>query len=124
MKKDQRRDERFNEMGRVESQNLCVFPGILDDISMTGCRVHFPIPVDLDMDNDYTLNIKFSASNSNSMEMICKPQWKHTGAGCTEIGFSFLRSPDTPDLTEYVNNLKGKSLEEDDLIFSSEVVFC
>ena len=39
---DKRKHSRITEIGKVESQDLCLFPGVLVDVSKVGCRVRFP----------------------------------------------------------------------------------
>ena len=95
MKKEHRKEERFYEFGRVEAGQISVLPGVLDDISETGCRVHFTNPVDVDMENDYTLLIRLARGKSDGSK--------------TDIGFSFLRSPDTPELINCINCFKSDS---------------
>lgn len=116
MTREHRENERYEDFGRVEAGEVCGFPGILDDISMNGCRVHFPVPLMLDMDNQYNLNITLPQQGMTPLRLICTPQWKRINDSETEIGFRFLRSPDTPKLASYINEKQGE--EEDDSIYS------
>lgn len=106
MSLEHRKDERFEDIGRVDAQNLCVFPGVLVDISMLGCRIRFPSVFEVDMESDFELKItparKYSLQN---IKLIGHPQWvKHEGES-TEVGFKLLRSPGTRMLGTYVQKL-------------------
>ncbi len=116
MAREHRADERYEDFGRVDAEDLCRLPGILDDISMKGCRVHFPVPIKLDMDNQYHLNISLPRQGASPLRLICNPQWKKINDSETEIGFSFLRSPDTPRLASYIGEKEGE--QADDSIYS------
>ena len=103
MSKITRKDERYEEIGTVDCSQLCALSGILDDISMSGCKVHFPIPVEYDPESEYTLILRISRkTESAAMEMICKPIWINILENKSFMGFSFLRSPDTPELSSLI----------------------
>ena len=128
MKNEHRRSERFDDIGRVDALQICPLPGVLDDISLNGCKVHFPIPVSVDMDNDFELKLKLSAGNAshNSLLLLCHPQWQRTDGFETQVGFKVLRSPDTRELESYIENLKAKSQDAADvssLIIAPQVTF-
>jgi hypothetical protein len=107
MSDDNRKEVRYEDIGRVEAVDICALPGVLDDISLTGCRVHFPIPVTVDMENDYELKIRLSHKTMlTPLILICHPQWKKMNGNETEIGFQVLRSPDSPQLASYIELLK------------------
>lgn len=106
MSLEHRKDERFEDIGRVDAQNLCVFPGVLVDISMLGCRIRFPAVLDVDMEADFELKItparKYSLQN---IQLIGHPQWVKKEDESTEVGFKLLRSPGTRMLGTYVQKL-------------------
>lgn len=127
MSRDQRKEERFEYYGSVESEELCSFPGVLDDISLSGCKVRFPVPVTIDMDNDYNVYIKISQNEEiSTLPMICHPEWNKIDDGQSEIGFSFLHSLSTPKLESYIKHLQQTTVEKDDiysLIIHNKPVF-
>ena len=117
MRKELRGEERYTGIGRVECEQISALPGVLDDISLSGCKVHFPFPANLDRENEYTLFIHLSRSDfPDKLQLLCRPQWVvENEAECqTEIGFSFLRSPDSPELARFIESLKQKK-ESDDI---------
>ena len=89
---------------------------MLDDISIKGCKVHFPVPVSLDMENQYKLSITLPQQGTRPFRLLCNPQWQRINDSETEIGFRFLRSPDTPRLASYIGEKRGEI--EDDSIYS------
>ena len=116
MKHDHRTDERFEEFGKVESDRLCALPGVLDDISSGGCKVHFPLPVTVDMDSDYTLRMHVSVRNKpHSLLITCQPQWHRANGSGTDVGFRILPSPDTPMLAEYIDGLRLRGQDDFDV---------
>ncbi|MBR1911184.1 MAG: PilZ domain-containing protein [Treponema sp.] len=127
MSRNQRRDERYEYYGCVTSHKICSLPGRLEDISLSGCRVRFPIPVSMDMDNDYTVNIKlFNNESASTLPVLCHPEWNKQEDGQTEIGFSFLQSLNTHKLESYVRHLQESFNDKDDiysLIIQTKPVF-
>ena len=103
MLKENRQSVRYDEIGRVISPDLCALPGILDNISSGGCKVHFPLSVVVDLENEYELKIYSSRpAFPEPLNLICQPQWVKETDGCTEIGFSIMYSPDANRLSEFV----------------------
>lgn len=110
MKSEQRKSERFADIGRAEAPELCIFPGVLEDISLVGCKIRFPVVVDIDMDSDVDLRIIPShKSKQNQMMLIGQPQWVKQDSDATIVGFKFLHSPDTSVLSSYINLLQQDS---------------
>ena len=60
MNEENRQDTRYVEIGRVVAPEICALNGILDDISLTGCKIHFPCILDVNLDNEYNLKISLS----------------------------------------------------------------
>ncbi len=108
-----RKSVRFSDIGRIDAPQICALPGVLDDISRDGCRIHYMFPVVVDLENDYELKITPASSPMRPFRLICHPQWVNEDKGMTEIGFSFLRSPDYSRLIEYVNNLDFNAESQD-----------
>lgn len=94
-----------------------MFPGALDDISISGCKVRFPNMVDVDLDNDYSLNIRLGTFEGAPLRLICHPKWVKSLHGQTEVGFVFLHSPDTRRLESYIAS-KEMDADYDSSIYS------
>jgi len=115
---------RFKDFGRVDAPDISLLPGVLEDISLEGCRVRFPLSVSVDPDNDYDLKIRPSRKgNSAPFNLVCHPQWYCGTDGGTELGFRILRSPDTARLNEYIAGLneENSSFENAENILSDQV---
>jgi len=111
---ESRKSQRLNNWGKVESEKLCSLAGTLDDISTDGFGAHFPIMLNCEMDADYEFTVKLSSEtglSGKSFKLIAVPQWKIDCESGSKIGFSLLRSPDSIQYTEYVNNLLAKEQE-------------
>ena len=92
---DKRKHNRIAEIGKVESQDLCLFPGVLVDVSKVGCRVRFPTSFLVDTDIDYEL--KLSPVRQDFVDPLfitVKPVWQSSSLDSTEIGFSIINSKD------------------------------
>lgn len=115
MEMNLRQTERFAEIGKVECQELCAIHGILDDISSKGCKIHFNCNVSVDMEEDYELTIKPSKNIHEGFLLIGHPKWFRNIGQTTEIGFSFLRSPDTPKFEKYIEEVHKDKVNLDDM---------
>ena len=102
----ERKTHRFREAGKVSIPELCIFPGLLIDISSSGCCIRFPAVVEPDMDSDYEASFVLSSkSPQHPIVLIVQPKWKKTADSATEIGFEFLHSPGTKNLAQYIQEL-------------------
>lgn len=110
---DQRKGERFQEIGRVQCNELCVFPGIVSDISISGCKVRFPAILSVDTDEDYELSLSFTRIiKSSAIILIGRPVWFNLDSDSTEIGFKFLHSPGTRQLSELISTLAKDAIPD------------
>jgi hypothetical protein len=104
---DKRKLIRFDDVGRVDVAGICVFPGILLDISGSGCRSRFPYSRDFNADCDYELKIyPVRKKNVSPFTLIGQPRWQRHEGQATEIGFEFLHSPGGKQLEAYLAALE------------------
>lgn len=107
---------RYNEIGRVNATELCALPGILEDISISGCRIRFPCIVSVDMDAEYKINVTLSRLvDEGPFVLLCKPRWVVDHDDITEIGMMNLYSPDEKrlkDFIEYLENLNNDLFQD------------
>ncbi|MBO5100427.1 MAG: PilZ domain-containing protein [Treponema sp.] len=115
MSSNLRKNIRFEDFGKVECSEICLVAGVLDDISVSGCKVHFDAPVTINMEDDYELKIRLSRINLDPFILLCHPQWQKEDNGTTEVGFSILHSLDTSRLESYIEQLhtEKESLNND-----------
>jgi hypothetical protein len=110
MKTENRVDIRYKEIGHVTAPELCALPGILDDISESGCKIHYAFPVVVELENEYELKILPSQQQDEPpLKLICVPQWVNETDGSTFIGFKIQYSPDDVRLKEFISYLKERS---------------
>jgi len=106
MVKDFRKNVRFEKVGRITAESICVFQGIIQDISLQGCRVRFPAVINPDPEKDYEIVLNFLERTApESLILLARIQWFEAYADSTEIGFYFQHSPDSKKLTSYIEKL-------------------
>ena len=114
MEQENRLHTRYEEIGRITAPEICALPGILDDISLTGCKVHYSFPVVVDLENEYDVKISpLHGANGTPLNLICTPQWVKEQEGSTFIGFKINYSPDAHKLEEFIKHLEN--ILKDDL---------
>ena len=114
MEHENRLHTRYEEIGRITAPEICALPGILDDISLNGCKVHYSFPVVVDLENEYDIKISpLHGSNSSPLNLICSPQWVNETGGNTYIGFKIHYSPDAHKLEQFIKYLE--TISKDDL---------
>lgn len=113
MDRKDRQETRYKEIGRINAPTLCAIPGILDDISLNGCKVHYQFPVTVDMDEEYEIKLSPTSNNDEPpLNLICKPQWIKEDEDNTYIGFQILYSPDVNRLTSFIEYLQEKNSDD------------
>lgn len=113
MGEEKRQQPRYDEIGRIFSQEICALPGILDDISVSGCKVHYTFPVVVDLENEYEVKLSpLHQMDSTPMQLICQPQWANEVDGNTMIGMKILYSPDKKRLEKFIQQLQEKEKDQ------------
>lgn len=111
---ENRQETRYKEIGRIIAPEICALTGILDDISATGCKVHYPFPVVVELENEYEIKIAPTRTHDETpLKLICIPQWVNEKDGCTHIGFQILYSPDANRLAEFIAYLQKVSDDQE-----------
>ncbi len=114
---ENRQHPRYKEIGRIIANELCALPGVLDDISLQGCQIHYSVPVIVDLETEYEVQISpLHNEMSAPLNLRCQPQWVKEHEGNTTIGLKILYSPDAARLSDFIEKLK--QINSDD-IFSS-----
>jgi len=111
---ENRINTRFKEIGHFLAAELCMLPGIIDDVSLEGCKVHYQFPVTVDLTAEYDAQLSPSQNPAeNPLHLKCAPQWVKDSEDKTEIGFKILYSPDGNKLQDFISHLEQKN--QDDL---------
>lgn len=114
MGEENRHNTRFSEIGRVIAPEICALPGILDNISSNGCKVHFPVSVVVDLETEYMIKISLTRSpNEAPLQLMCKPMWVTENASSTQLGLQILYSPDDARLHEFISYLQETSDDDE-----------
>jgi hypothetical protein len=107
MTQENRQSTRYKEIGKVVCDELCALSGILDDISATGCKIHYSYPVVVDLESEYDLEISPASQYGNTpLRLKCKPQWVNEKEGNTFIGLEIMYSPDANRLSAFITQLE------------------
>ena len=110
MAEEKRLHPRYEEIGKVFSQEICALPGVLDDISLSGCKFHYSFPVVINLEDEYEVQISpLHKIESSPLNLICQPQWVNEVEGNTLIGMKILYSPDNKRLETFVSELEQQS---------------
>lgn len=113
MADENRLHTRYEEIGRVTAPDICALPGVLDDKSATGCKVHYSFPVVIELENEYEIKISpLHQSEPNPLNLICIPQWVKEQEGNTFIGFKIQYSPDANRLSSFIEHLEELSKDQ------------
>ncbi|NLM00299.1 MAG: PilZ domain-containing protein [Treponema sp.] len=118
---ENRKHMRYEDVARIEAPDICIFPGVLVDVSEQGCKVRFSVPVSVDMDNDYELKLYPTHKSSVcSFVLIGHPVWNKTTTTYSEMGFKILHSPGKKHFLEYISNLVAyeNEIEEENISYS------
>lgn len=114
---ENRQEARYKEIGRIIAPEICSLTGILDDISSTGCKVHYPFPVVVELENEYEIKIAPTRTHDETpLKLICVPQWVNEKDGNTHIGFKILYSPDAARLAEFISYLEHLNDDQEEEI--------
>lgn len=113
MDEENRQHTRYEEIGRVNAPELCALPGVLDDISSSGCKVHYSFPVTVDLEAEYDVRLSpLHHADQAPLNLICQPQWVQESEGNTYIGFKILYSPDANRLKDFIKQLDDLSKDQ------------
>lgn len=111
---------RYEDFARIQAPDVCVFPGVLIDISDSGCRVRFPASVSLDTEGVYEINVVPSCKlGLQPFGMTVQPVWADDGADASEIGFEILSVTDSRHFDRYLEVLHDSSIDSDELLLQN-----
>lgn len=113
MSAENRQHTRFEEIGRVNAPEICALPGVLDDISASGCKIHYSFPVVVDLENEYDVKISpLHHPDQAALNLICIPQWVKEQDGNTYIGLKIQYSPDANRLLSFISHMEEISKDQ------------
>lgn len=113
MTEENRLNPRYKEIGRIIAPEICALPGVLDDISASGCKIHYSFPIVLELDNEYEIKISpLHQEDQTPLNLICTPQWIKEQNENTFIGLKILYSPDANRLNNFIQHLEEISKDQ------------
>lgn len=113
MDEENRQHTRYEEIGRVLAPELCALPGVLDDISVSGCKIHYSFPITVDLENEYDIKLSpLHHGEQSPLNLICHPQWVQESEENTYIGLKILYSPDANRLKDFIQQLANLSKDQ------------
>ena len=113
MAEENRQHTRYEEIGRIVAPEMCALPGVLDDISSAGCKIHYSFPVSINLENEYEIKLSpLHNGDQSPLNLICLPQWIKEQDGNTYIGSKIQSSPDAKRLEKFINQLADLSKDQ------------
>lgn len=113
---EQRTVVRYEDFARINAPDICIFPGVLVDVSETGCRVRFPVSITLDYEMEYVLVVQPSCKQGlQPFNLTVKPVWLDNVHDASEAGFSIICSSDFRRMSRYLEVLERDSVDSDEL---------
>lgn len=114
MSDENRAATRYNDIGRIVCEEMSPLPGILVNISRTGCKVHFPLVITPDAENEYEVSVMLPKKyNESPLKMMVQVQWIRDAENATDIGLKFLFSPDSARFNKYVAELEQEKQDSE-----------
>lgn len=118
MQRDENRAQiRYEDCARVQAPNICSCPGVLVDISETGCRVRFPVPIEVQDFIEYELNIQPTCKQGLSpFSLTVRAIWVDKINDSFEAGFSIIFVSESRHLKDYISALENSLIDSDELL--------
>lgn len=106
MGNENRQMPRYRDFARARIEGLSQLPGVLEDVSKTGCRVRFSHAFEVDTDRDYLMTVHPACrSGIREFELVVRPEWVQEHSSSVDIGFSILHSPGIRSHQRYIDVL-------------------
>lgn len=113
MSSENRQMPRYRDFARAWIEDLSQLPGVLEDVSKTGCKVRFSHVFPVDSDREYLMTVHPACrSGIREFELVVRPEWVRERDNSLDIGFSILHSPGSRSHHSYIELL---SESEDEL---------
>lgn len=106
MGNENRQTPRYRDYARARIEDLSQLPGVLEDVSKTGCKVRFSHVFAVDTEREYIMTVQPACrSGFREFDLVVKPEWIHEHANSLDVGFSILHSPGTRSHHKYLDIL-------------------
>ena len=118
---EQRKDKRFSTTARVKIEEFGREEFQLKDLSITGCRIEYPLDMEIILDTQFSLKIiPEKEAKIKSFSITAEARWIMVNSTSCEAGFSIIESPKGKQFQNYVDYLswrysQGKSMTSEDI---------
>ena len=115
------RNSRFLTFAKVKIKEFGKAEFQLKDISITGCRIEYPLDVEILLDMRFSLKIiPEKEAKIHSFSIIAEARWIRVSVKSCETGFLITESPKGKQFQNYVDYLswrysQGKSMISDNI---------
>ncbi len=114
---EQRKEPRYGVFLKVIAKEISQFPGCVEDISRSGCKIKFSDVEDFDFESEYNVTVYSQANmEASSFELTLKPNWAARSGTGAVIGFSVLCTPGYRNFIRFVERIA--EIEESEEAFA------
>jgi hypothetical protein len=120
-KPEKRKDTRFSTIANVVIKELGKEVFQLKDLSITGCRLEYPIDTEISLDKRFSLEvIPEKDAKIKPFLITAESKWIRVSSNSCEAGFMITESPKGKQFQNYVDYLswrysQGKSMTSEDI---------
>ncbi len=112
MSSENRQTPRYRDFARAWIGELSQFPGVLEDVSKTGCKVRFSHVFEVDTEREYLMTVHPARRTGvREFELLVRPAWVNERDNSLDVGFTILHSPGTRSHQDYVSLLSDSEEE-------------
>jgi len=117
---EQRKNSRFLTIAKVVIKEFGKEEFQLKDLSITGCRLEYPIDTEITLDKRFSLEIiPETEAKIKSFSIEVESKWVRLSSNSCEAGFMITESPKGKQFQNYVDYLswrysQGKSMTSED----------
>ena len=107
---EHRKEQRYGVFTKVVAKEISQFPGCVEDVSKTGCRIKFSDVEEIDFESEYSATVYahpsgLEGAGSECFDLVLRPNWiTRNGAGAV-IGFSVLCTPGYRGFVRFVERV-------------------
>jgi len=118
---EQRKNTRFLTAAKVTIKEFGKEEFQLKDLSITGCRIEYPLDVEILLDMRFSLKIfPEKEAKVHPFSMVVEAKWMGVSVNSCEAGFLIIESPKGKEFQNYVDYLswrysQGKSMTAEDI---------
>ena len=114
---EHRKEQRYGVFIKVVAKEISQFPGCVEEVSKSGCRIKFSDVEYIDFEGEYAVTMYPHPSGGEDtepecFELVIKPIWIARSGAAAIIGFSVLCTPGYRAFIRFVEHIA--EAQEDD----------